>query len=56
MPDDFYDEHDFGIGSRRSGALLLIDMDNREAYISTKGYAITLYSDARIEAMLDDTF
>ena len=54
--DDFYDSHGFGAGSQNSGALLLIDMDNREAYISTVGYAISLYTDRRIEAMLDDIF
>lgn len=54
--DDFYDSHDFGAGTQRSGALMLIDMDNREVYISTAGYAISLYTDRRIEAMLDDVF
>lgn len=54
--DDFYDEGGFGQGADRSGALLLIDMDNREAYISTTGDAIDLYTDQRIERMLDDVF
>ena len=37
--DDFYDSHGFGTGDDASGVLLLIDMDNREIYVSTSGYA-----------------
>ena len=51
--DDFYDFNGFGLGSDYDGLLYLIDMDNREAYISTAGAAIDYFSDARIETMLD---
>lgn len=52
--DDFYDEHGFGYeGEYGSGALFLIDMDNREYYISTAGSAIGLYSDVEIDDTLD---
>ena len=52
--DDFYDEHGFGYeGEYGSGALFLIDMDNREYYISTAGSAIGLYSDDEIDDTLD---
>lgn len=51
--DDFYDNGGFGVGMEKSGALLLIDMDNREVYISTCGTAIDYLTDARIERMLD---
>ena len=34
--DDFYEAHGFGTGSGHDGALLLIDMDNRELCISTE--------------------
>ena len=51
--DDFYDYNDFGTGKTRDGVLLLIDMDTREYYISTTGYAIKMYDDARIERILD---
>lgn len=54
--DDYYDDNGFGEGADKSGALFLIDMDNREAYISTTGSAIQLYTDARIERMLDAVF
>ena len=51
--DDFYDYNDFGSGTRRDGILLLIDMQTREYYISTTGYAIKMYDDNRIDAILD---
>lgn len=38
--DDFYDSHGLGVGDDASGILLSIDMDNREIYVSTTGYAM----------------
>ena len=54
--DDFYDYNDFGIGSTFDGMLFLIDMDNREMWISTTGQAIIMYDDYRIEKILDETY
>lgn len=54
--DDFYDYNGFGIGEKKDGALLLIDMDNREIYISTCGSAISYLTDARIEKILDKLY
>ncbi len=51
--DDFYDNHQFGVGADRSGFLFLIDMDNRTYYISTMGKMKELLSESRIEKMLD---
>ena len=51
--DDFYDYNYFGKGSTYDGILMLIDMDNREVYISTTGKAQLIYDDARINKMLD---
>lgn len=51
--DDYYDYHGFGVGGQASGALFLIDMDNREIYISTAGAMIRFLTDQRIDAMLD---
>jgi len=51
--DEFYDDHQFGVGAADSGMLLLIDLDNREFYIMTEGRMIDYFTDARIEAMLD---
>lgn len=53
--DDFYDYNDFGYDKPRGdGVLFLIDMDNREAYISTCGKAIYYFTDARIDLALDE--
>jgi uncharacterized protein len=54
--DDFYDEGGFGNGSDDSGALFLIDMDNREVYISTFGAMTRYLTDSRIESILDDAY
>lgn len=54
--DDFYDYNDFGIGSQKDGLLFLIDMDKRMMWISTTGYAIKMYNDNRIDAILDYTY
>mgnify|MGYP000923252850 CR=1 FL=1 len=51
--DDFYDEGGFGMGAERDGLLLLINMESREVYISTSGAAIDIFTDARIESILD---
>ncbi len=54
--DDFYVAHGFGTGSGHDGALLLIDMDNRELCISTEGKMVRYMTDSRIEAVLDDMY
>ena len=54
--DDFYDSHGFGTGDDASGVLLLIDMDNREIYVSTSGYAARVLTDDRIEDVLDSAY
>lgn len=51
--DDFYDNGDYGRENSYSGALFLIDMDNRTLYISTSGDMIRLLTDERIENILD---
>ncbi len=51
--DDFYDTNDFGTGPEKNGFLLLIDMKNRQIYISTAGSAIRTFTDRRIDAILD---
>lgn len=52
--DDFYDEHGFGIGEDASGLLMLINMEDREVYISTCGKGISYFTDARIDTLLDE--
>lgn len=51
--DDFFDYNDFGIGDDRDGILFLIDMDNREAWISTHGDGIKYLTDYRIEKIIE---
>lgn len=55
--DDFGDSNHFGY-EKRDGTyiLLLIDMDNRTAWISTSGNAINNFSESRISDTLDAIF
>lgn len=54
--DDYYDEGGFGTRSDCSGVLYLIDMDNREIYISTSGSMIRFLTDKRVDQMLDRAY
>lgn len=53
--DDFYDAH-FSGASEVDGMLYLLDMDNREIYLSTSGLAIRYLTDDRVESVLDEAF
>ena len=44
------------VGDDASGILLSIDMDNREIYVSTTGYAMKVLTDARVEKVLDAAY
>lgn len=52
--DDFFDYNGYGIGSDYSGLLMLINMQNREVWISTTGKAIDIFTDSRISKMVDN--
>ena len=54
--DDFFDYNDFGIGKNRNGILYLIDMDNREIFVSTSGNAIYRYNDDVVDLILDECY
>lgn len=54
--DDYFDYNGFGKGANRDGILFLIDMDNREIYISTSGEGIKYLTDKRIENILQDSY
>jgi Beta-propeller domains of methanol dehydrogenase type len=54
--DDYYENGGFGVGGDHSGALFLIDMDNRELTISTEGEMANILNDARIERLLDTMY
>ncbi|MFD2672131.1 TPM domain-containing protein [Marinicrinis sediminis] len=54
--DDLYDQGGYGFGPEYDGLLLLINMDDREIYISTSGQAIRYLTDARIDRLLDQLY
>ncbi|MBQ5951217.1 MAG: TPM domain-containing protein [Lachnospiraceae bacterium] len=55
--DDFYDDGNFGFeGNHGSGVLFLIDMDNREIYVSTSGNGILWITDDEVEDILDAAY
>lgn len=51
--DDFFDQHQFGFGPEYDGILVLIDLNQRTYWISTHGRSIKLFTDSRIEQLLD---
>jgi len=52
--DDFYDYNNYGLDTKKSGILMLINMDAREVWISTKGEAIIIFTDSTIKTMVND--
>lgn len=51
--DDFFDSHST---EKEDGVAVLIDMDNREIYLSTCGEAIRYLTDERLDYILDDAY
>lgn len=51
--DDFYDYNWYGIGENYDGILFLLSMEERDWYISTHGYGITVFTDYGISRMGD---
>lgn len=49
VADDYYDYNGFGYGANGDGCILLVDMGNRDWWISTCGYGITALTDAGIQ-------
>lgn len=54
--DDYFDYNGFGLGDDLDGILFLIDMDNREVYISASGIGSRYITDERRELILDSVF
>lgn len=50
--DDFFDYGGYGVGGDYSGLLMLINMAEREVWISTTGRAIDIFTDSRISTMV----
>lgn len=51
--DDYFDYNGYGYGKGKDGILLLVDMDSRNYWISTCGYAIKVFTDAGIDYIGD---
>ena len=51
--DDYYDYNGYGYGENRDGLVLIVVMDSRDWWISTRGSAITAFTDAGIEYIGD---
>lgn len=54
--DDFYESSGAGTHDNYSGMLYLIDMDNREIYISTEGDMLRYLTDERLDVILDNAY
>ena len=54
--DDFYDYNPFGYDKEASGLLMLINMEEREVWISTSGKAIRIFTDRNIDSLLDGVY
>ncbi len=54
--DDIYDYCGFGYqyGEDRDGAILVIALETRDVYISTRGYGITAFTDYGIQTIIDE--
>ena len=51
--DDFYDYNGYGFGENQDGLILIVVMDTSDWWISTRGTAITAFTDAGIEYIGD---
>ena len=51
--DDYYDFNDYGVGPEASGLLMLVNMADREVWISTTGHAIDVFTDNRLDQIID---
>lgn len=54
--DDYYDYLIDNEGLGENGLLFLIDMDNREVWISTSGECILSYNDIEIDSIIDNGY
>lgn len=54
--DETYEASGLGTGDDHSGMLYLIDLDNREIYISTEGQMLRYLTDERIDTILDHAY
>lgn len=53
--DDYYDENGYGLDDERSGVLLLLSMEERDWYLSTRGAAEYALTDYGIQCIGEET-
>lgn len=51
--NEYYDNQGYGIGDKKSGIILNVDMSSRQMYVITKGDVMYYISDERNDDMLD---
>lgn len=51
--DDFYYESGYGYGNERNGIILMVNLQDREFHYATRGSAIRIFTDRRLE-QIDD--
>lgn len=51
--DDYFDYNGYGVGTDRTGVLFLVNLTERDLYISTSGDAIRVLNDRGIDMLLD---
>ena len=56
MADEYYFSHGYEKSFDEDGAVVLIDMDNREIYLGTYGIMIRVITDQRLENILDAAY
>lgn len=54
VADDYFDYNGYGLGAERSGVLLLVALDTRDWWISTRGDSIATFTDADIQRIGED--
>ena len=51
--DDYFDYNGYGYGSDQSGMMLVISMAERDWYVTTRGEAIDVFSENRIDLIMN---
>ncbi len=51
--DDYFDYNGYGIGSKNTGVLFIVNLTERDLYVSTSGDAIRVLTDRGIDMLLD---
>lgn len=54
--DDYFDYNGYGYGEDRTGILLLVSMEDRDVWVSTRGEAIQAFTDDGIQYLIEQLF